>query len=65
MVGGILSLVNDRRLLRGLPVLGFLNPRLYQLQGRPLFDVSLVRPPGSEGTACSPRVLRLPPELWV
>ncbi|KAM9777621.1 tripeptidyl-peptidase 1 [Neosynchiropus ocellatus] len=38
--GGILSLINDQRLLKGLPVLGFLNPRLYKLQaGDALFDV--------------------------
>ncbi|KAM8833926.1 tripeptidyl-peptidase 1 [Synchiropus picturatus] len=38
--GGILSLVNDQRLLKGLPVLGFLNPRLYKLRaGDALFDV--------------------------
>nr|XP_020446720.1 tripeptidyl-peptidase 1 [Monopterus albus] len=40
VVGGILSLINDRRLLKGLPALGFLNPRLYQLKGQPLFDVT-------------------------
>ncbi|KAM9290561.1 tripeptidyl-peptidase 1 [Gastrophryne carolinensis] len=31
--GGILSLINDQRLRRGLPPLGFLNPALYRLQG--------------------------------
>uniref|UniRef100_A0A4W5RG55 Tripeptidyl peptidase I n=1 Tax=Hucho hucho TaxID=62062 RepID=A0A4W5RG55_9TELE len=40
VVGGILSLINDRRFLKGLPSLGFLNPRLYQLQGQGLFDVT-------------------------
>lgn len=39
VVGGILSLINDQRLLKGLPVLGFLNPRLYKLKGQALFDV--------------------------
>lgn len=39
VVGGMLSLINDQRLLKGLPVLGFLNPRLYKLKGRALFDV--------------------------
>ncbi|XP_038626416.1 tripeptidyl-peptidase 1 [Tachyglossus aculeatus] len=41
--GGILSLVNERRLLSGRPPLGFLNPLLYQLaaKGGPgLFDVT-------------------------
>ncbi|XP_028994295.1 tripeptidyl-peptidase 1 [Betta splendens] len=40
VVGGILSLINDQRLLKGLPPLGFLNPRLYKLKGRALFDVT-------------------------
>ncbi|XP_036398990.1 tripeptidyl-peptidase 1 [Megalops cyprinoides] len=40
VVGGILSLINDQRLLKGLPTLGFLNPRLYRLQGQALFDVT-------------------------
>ncbi|XP_054829079.1 tripeptidyl-peptidase 1 [Eublepharis macularius] len=34
VVGGIIALINDRRLQRGLPPLGFLNPALYQLQKR-------------------------------
>ncbi|MBN3298833.1 TPP1 peptidase, partial [Amia calva] len=38
--GGILSLINDQRFLKGQPALGFLNPRLYQLQGSALFDVT-------------------------
>ncbi|MGH0187211.1 UNVERIFIED_CONTAM: hypothetical protein FKN15_024001 [Acipenser sinensis] len=44
--GRILSLINDHRFLKGLPSLGFLNPRLYKLQGSAssaLFDVSGVR----------------------
>lgn len=36
-----MSLINDQRLLKGLPVLGFLNPRLYKLKGPALFDVRL------------------------
>uniref|UniRef100_A0A674NNT0 Tripeptidyl peptidase I n=1 Tax=Takifugu rubripes TaxID=31033 RepID=A0A674NNT0_TAKRU len=40
VVGGMLSLINDQRLLKGLPVLGFLNPRLYRLKGQALFDVT-------------------------
>ncbi|XP_059209379.1 tripeptidyl-peptidase 1 [Centropristis striata] len=40
VVGGMLSLINDQRLLKGLPALGFLNPRLYQLKGQALFDVT-------------------------
>lgn len=40
----MVALVNDRRLQRGLPPLGFLNPALYQLQeqghGAALYDVS-------------------------
>ncbi|XP_035529469.1 tripeptidyl-peptidase 1 [Morone saxatilis] len=40
VVGGMLSLINDKRLLKGLPVLGFLNPRLYKLKGQALFDVT-------------------------
>ncbi|XP_076604465.1 tripeptidyl-peptidase 1 isoform X1 [Chaetodon auriga] len=40
VVGGMLSLINDQRLLKGLPALGFLNPRLYKLKGQPLFDVT-------------------------
>ncbi|EPY80488.1 tripeptidyl-peptidase 1 precursor [Camelus ferus] len=39
--GGILSLINEHRLLRGHPALGFLNPRLYQQRGTGLFDVSV------------------------
>ncbi|XP_028908370.1 tripeptidyl-peptidase 1 [Ornithorhynchus anatinus] len=41
--GGILSLVNEQRLLSGRPPLGFLNPLLYQLAARGgtgLFDVT-------------------------
>ncbi|XP_018619605.1 tripeptidyl-peptidase 1 isoform X2 [Scleropages formosus] len=40
VVGGMLSLINDQRFLKGLPSLGFLNPRLYQLKGQALFDVT-------------------------
>ncbi|XP_036927421.1 tripeptidyl-peptidase 1 [Acanthopagrus latus] len=40
VVGGMLSLINDQRLLKGLPSLGFLNPRLYKLKGQALFDVT-------------------------
>ncbi|KAJ4939465.1 hypothetical protein JOQ06_028914 [Pogonophryne albipinna] len=40
VVGGMLSLINDQRLLQGLPVLGFLNPRLYKLKGKAMFDVT-------------------------
>lgn len=40
VVGGMMSLINGQRLLKGLPVLGFLNPRLYKLKGRGLFDVT-------------------------
>ncbi|XP_073725785.1 tripeptidyl-peptidase 1 [Misgurnus anguillicaudatus] len=40
VVGGILSLINDQRFLKGLPSLGFLNPRLYKLQGKGLYDVT-------------------------
>uniref|UniRef100_A0A8C5BFP9 Tripeptidyl-peptidase 1 n=1 Tax=Gadus morhua TaxID=8049 RepID=A0A8C5BFP9_GADMO len=40
VVGGMLALINDRRLLKGLPPLGFLNPRLYKLQGEAMFDVT-------------------------
>ncbi|XP_060918305.1 tripeptidyl-peptidase 1 [Labrus mixtus] len=40
VVGGMLSLINDQRLLKGLPALGFLNPRLYKLGGQALFDVT-------------------------
>lgn len=40
VVGGMLALINDKRLLKGLPALGFLNPRLYKLKGRALFDVT-------------------------
>uniref|UniRef100_A0A452I275 Tripeptidyl-peptidase 1 n=1 Tax=Gopherus agassizii TaxID=38772 RepID=A0A452I275_9SAUR len=32
VVGGIMALINDRRLQKGLPPLGFLNPALYKLQ---------------------------------
>ncbi|XP_074073574.1 tripeptidyl-peptidase 1 isoform X2 [Macrotis lagotis] len=39
--GGILSLVNEQRLLKGRPPLGFLNPRLYKMQGLGLFDVTV------------------------
>lgn len=42
VVGGILSLINDKRFLKGLPSLGFINPRLYKLQGKGLYDVSLM-----------------------
>ncbi|XP_030575450.1 tripeptidyl-peptidase 1 isoform X2 [Archocentrus centrarchus] len=40
VVGGILSLINDQRFRKGLPALGFLNPRLYKLKGKALFDVT-------------------------
>ncbi|XP_074789517.1 tripeptidyl-peptidase 1 [Athene noctua] len=44
VVGGMVALINDRRLQRGLPPLGFLNPALYQLQERghdaALYDVT-------------------------
>ncbi|XP_054653099.1 tripeptidyl-peptidase 1 isoform X2 [Dunckerocampus dactyliophorus] len=40
VVGGMFSLINDKRLLKGLPVLGFLNPRLYKLKEQALFDVT-------------------------
>ncbi|MCJ8736976.1 hypothetical protein PDJAM_G00018590 [Pangasius djambal] len=40
VVGGILSLINDQRFLKGRPSLGFLNPRLYKLKGTGLFDVT-------------------------
>uniref|UniRef100_A0A4W6EES5 Tripeptidyl-peptidase 1 n=1 Tax=Lates calcarifer TaxID=8187 RepID=A0A4W6EES5_LATCA len=46
VVGGMLSLVNDHRLLKGLPTLGFLNPRLYKLKGQALFDVTERLSPG-------------------
>lgn len=46
-MGGIVALINDRRLQRGLAPLGFLNPALYQLQARgdgsALYDVSPAR----------------------
>nr|KAF6325905.1 tripeptidyl peptidase 1 [Myotis myotis] len=38
--GGILSLINEHRILNGRPPLGFLNPRLYQQHGAGLFDVT-------------------------
>ncbi|NP_001084555.1 tripeptidyl peptidase I L homeolog precursor [Xenopus laevis] len=41
--GGILSLINDRRLQKGLSPLGFLNPALYRLQvngSQALYDVT-------------------------
>uniref|UniRef100_A0A672RCX6 Tripeptidyl-peptidase 1 n=1 Tax=Sinocyclocheilus grahami TaxID=75366 RepID=A0A672RCX6_SINGR len=40
VVGGMLSLINDQRFLKGLPSLGFINPRLYKLQGKGLYDVT-------------------------
>ncbi|XP_008282245.1 tripeptidyl-peptidase 1 [Stegastes partitus] len=40
VVGGMLSLINGQRLLKGLSSLGFLNPRLYKLKGQALFDVT-------------------------
>ncbi|XP_066846261.1 tripeptidyl-peptidase 1 [Anser cygnoides] len=44
VVAGMLALVNDRRLQRGLAPLGFLNPALYQLRerghGAALYDVT-------------------------
>ncbi|XP_030921114.1 tripeptidyl-peptidase 1, partial [Geospiza fortis] len=44
VVAGMVALINDRRLQRGLPTLGFLNPALYQLQkqglGDAFYDVS-------------------------
>ncbi|KAM7128725.1 tripeptidyl-peptidase 1 [Ciconia maguari] len=44
VVGGMVALINDRRLQRGLAPLGFLNPALYQLQERghdaALYDVT-------------------------
>lgn len=41
MFGGLLSLINEHRILSGHPPLGFLNPRLYQQRGAGLFDVSV------------------------
>ncbi|XP_005992751.1 tripeptidyl-peptidase 1 isoform X1 [Latimeria chalumnae] len=42
--GGIIALINDRRFQKGLPSVGFLNPRLYKHQGngtsKALFDVT-------------------------
>ncbi|KAG9462833.1 hypothetical protein GDO78_023011 [Eleutherodactylus coqui] len=39
--GGILSLINDQRIKRGLSPLGFLNPALYRLRGNgALYDVT-------------------------
>ncbi|XP_004717129.1 tripeptidyl-peptidase 1 [Echinops telfairi] len=38
--GGILSLINEHRILNGQPPLGFLNPSLYQKHGAGLFDVT-------------------------
>ncbi|KAF3830026.1 hypothetical protein GH733_001451 [Mirounga leonina] len=38
--GGVLSLINEHRILNGHPPLGFLNPRLYQQRGAGLFDVT-------------------------
>uniref|UniRef100_A0A7N5K6B4 Tripeptidyl peptidase 1 n=1 Tax=Ailuropoda melanoleuca TaxID=9646 RepID=A0A7N5K6B4_AILME len=38
--GGVLSLINEHRILSGRPPLGFLNPRLYQQRGAGLFDVT-------------------------
>lgn len=46
--GGILSLINEHRIINGRPPLGFLNPRLYQQHGAGLFDVSV------EGRLCEP-----------
>ncbi|XP_034615097.1 tripeptidyl-peptidase 1 isoform X2 [Trachemys scripta elegans] len=44
VVGGIMALINDRRLQKGLPPLGFLNPALYKLQEKgptdALYDVT-------------------------
>ncbi|XP_015234694.1 PREDICTED: tripeptidyl-peptidase 1 [Cyprinodon variegatus] len=40
VVGGMLALINGQRLSKGLPALGFLNPRLYKLKGPGLFDVT-------------------------
>ncbi|CAM4304843.1 unnamed protein product [Lepidochelys olivacea] len=45
VVGGIVALINDRRLQKGLPPLGFLNPALYKLQEKgpstALYDVTM------------------------
>ncbi|XP_017599905.1 PREDICTED: transcription initiation factor TFIID subunit 10 [Corvus brachyrhynchos] len=38
VVAGMVALINDRRLQRGLAPLGFLNPALYQLQKQGLGD---------------------------
>lgn len=38
--GGLISLINEHRLLSGHRPLGFLNPRLYQQHGAGLFDVT-------------------------
>ncbi|KAK2517567.1 tripeptidyl-peptidase 1 [Columba guinea] len=71
VVGGMVALVNDRRLQRGLPPLGFLNPALYQLQeqgrGAALYDVSGAGTgtggPGGSGVApVSAAVAAAPPE---
>ncbi|XP_063040536.1 tripeptidyl-peptidase 1 [Engraulis encrasicolus] len=40
VVGGLIALLNDQRLQKGLPPLGFLNPLLYKMEGKYLFDVT-------------------------
>ncbi|CAH2226284.1 tripeptidyl-peptidase 1 [Pelobates cultripes] len=38
--GGVIALINDYRLQKGLSPLGFLNPALYSLKGTGLYDVT-------------------------
>lgn len=71
VVAGMVALINDRRLQRGLAPLGFLNPALYQLQkqghGDAFYDVSGAGNGGwravlgAEGTLC---VLKSWAEAW-
>ena len=53
MIGGLIGLINDARLRKGLPVVGFVNPWLYTLsasgEGAPLVDVTRGRARGCTG----------------
>lgn len=54
---GIISLLNDARLSRGLPPLGFLNPFLYSIGKAGLTDITVGNNPGCGTPGFNVRIL--------